>query len=170
MVLKVVKKMWTCSGCNEEIEEPFDACWNCGTDKDGNQVIKIESDEPAKSAAKESVVISRECPKCGCKEFRTTRPTSFVSFTKDRICTSCNSQYTPPTPKWGGITLIAVGCIFALGSAVALLSRLAAGTLLGLPGTIIELFLGFVGLAAIRQGIKVMFETELSSREREVQR
>lgn len=27
--------MWTCSGCSEEIEDGFDACWQCGTLKGG---------------------------------------------------------------------------------------------------------------------------------------
>jgi hypothetical protein len=27
--------MWTCAKCGEQIEETFDACWKCGTSRDG---------------------------------------------------------------------------------------------------------------------------------------
>lgn len=26
---------WVCPSCSEQIEENFDVCWNCGTDRDG---------------------------------------------------------------------------------------------------------------------------------------
>lgn len=28
--------MWICKKCNEESEDTFDSCWNCGTDVDGS--------------------------------------------------------------------------------------------------------------------------------------
>ena len=28
--------MWTCPNCHERIDDCFDACWNCGTDRTGN--------------------------------------------------------------------------------------------------------------------------------------
>lgn len=27
--------MWTCSGCGATVEDQFDACWSCGTSRDG---------------------------------------------------------------------------------------------------------------------------------------
>ena len=27
--------MWKCSGCREEVEDSFDACWSCGISKEG---------------------------------------------------------------------------------------------------------------------------------------
>lgn len=27
---------WTCAGCGETLEDAFDTCWNCGTDRAGN--------------------------------------------------------------------------------------------------------------------------------------
>lgn len=27
--------MWTCEQCETQIGDPFDVCWNCGTDVDG---------------------------------------------------------------------------------------------------------------------------------------
>jgi hypothetical protein len=33
--LASVKRSWTCSGCNENIEGQFSECWNCGRDRFG---------------------------------------------------------------------------------------------------------------------------------------
>ena len=30
--------MWKCKKCAEKIEDEFDACWSCGTDKDGKLI------------------------------------------------------------------------------------------------------------------------------------
>ena len=27
--------MWQCKKCNEEVEDSFEVCWNCGTTSDG---------------------------------------------------------------------------------------------------------------------------------------
>jgi hypothetical protein len=35
--------MWNCQKCNEEIEDTFDVCWNCGTSKEG--IIPEDIDE-----------------------------------------------------------------------------------------------------------------------------
>lgn len=32
--------MWICNKCSEKIENEFDACWNCGAEKDGGVVKK----------------------------------------------------------------------------------------------------------------------------------
>ena len=32
--------IWICSECKEECEEQFESCWNCGSDKKGNEVKK----------------------------------------------------------------------------------------------------------------------------------
>jgi hypothetical protein len=41
--------MWRCSKCGEEIEDRFDACWNCGTAQDGAPcpTFHAEADDPA---------------------------------------------------------------------------------------------------------------------------
>lgn len=31
--LEPVERLWTCSGCGEEIEGQFTQCWNCGTNR-----------------------------------------------------------------------------------------------------------------------------------------
>jgi hypothetical protein len=41
--------MWHCLGCGEEIEDTFDACWKCGTARDGAVPSDFhrEPDDPA---------------------------------------------------------------------------------------------------------------------------
>ena len=43
--------MWKCQNCNEQVEDNFDVCWNCGTKMDGRideefqSVVVDDSDE-----------------------------------------------------------------------------------------------------------------------------
>lgn len=41
--------MWQCPKCGERIDPEFDACWNCGTDRDGGPAadFRPEPDDPA---------------------------------------------------------------------------------------------------------------------------
>lgn len=34
--------MWKCKNCNEDVEDNFDNCWNCGSDKSGNTLSEKE--------------------------------------------------------------------------------------------------------------------------------
>ena len=48
--------MWNCTRCFEEIDEAFDVCWNCGTDRSG----KIdESFETADAPTDEPIEVTR---------------------------------------------------------------------------------------------------------------
>ena len=39
--------MWVCNKCKEEIEDQFDACWNCGYDKSGKiNIVKKALEKP----------------------------------------------------------------------------------------------------------------------------
>lgn len=42
--------MWQCTKCGEEIDDPFEACWNCGTSKDGVADPEFESETDAAEA------------------------------------------------------------------------------------------------------------------------
>jgi len=58
--------------------------------------------------------VSKVCPQCGGVEFAKRRPDKFFSrnFTWDRVCKSCDTRYTPPTPRPIAIMIAALG--FAL--------------------------------------------------------
>ena len=36
--------MWICKNCKEEVEDNFDVCWNCGSDRDGAPTTEASKD------------------------------------------------------------------------------------------------------------------------------
>ena len=59
--------MWTCSTCNESVEDGFEVCWKCGTSKDG---LKDPQFQPVPAAeASEPVPVTKtvnpvSCARC----------------------------------------------------------------------------------------------------------
>lgn len=47
--------MWKCKQCNEEIEDTFDVCWNCGTEKDGTPSKSINEFQRIKKRTAEEI-------------------------------------------------------------------------------------------------------------------
>lgn len=56
--------------------------------------------------------ISERCPRCGGKEHIKQEPGTYIAFVSDRICTGCETRYTPPTPAWAGMLFILLGTLF----------------------------------------------------------
>ena len=54
--------MWTCAKCREEIEDTFDACWKCGTFKDGTEDPDFANRVPVTPEAVDKHPI--HCPRC----------------------------------------------------------------------------------------------------------
>lgn len=57
--------MWECVKCREKLEGSFDACWNCGTTKDGVVDPHFQKPDvpplgPGSDAAKDPIT----CPRC----------------------------------------------------------------------------------------------------------
>jgi len=44
--------MWTCSKCREQVEDGFDACWNCGTSREGIEDPDFVRDAVAEQRAR----------------------------------------------------------------------------------------------------------------------
>jgi len=44
--------MWTCLKCKENIEDQFDACWSCGTKRDGTPPFKSHPTIPTSASPK----------------------------------------------------------------------------------------------------------------------
>ena len=62
--------MWDCKTCHETIEDNLDACWNCGTAKDGTPDPNFRrADDPAVHEARPAdtfrSVSMFSCPHCG---------------------------------------------------------------------------------------------------------
>ena len=53
--------MWKCQKCGEEIEDTFDACWNCGTGRDGappqtpSELDEVKGEVPSQTVRRERV-------------------------------------------------------------------------------------------------------------------
>jgi hypothetical protein len=100
--------------------------------------------------------ISKFCPKCASEQYTEHRPDRLVAFAKDRVCASCQTRYSPPTPVWAAVVFILIGLPLATFGAFSIFVRLTSGNLLGIPALLIEGFLGLVGAAAIVHGIRVL--------------
>lgn len=84
------------------------------------------------------------------------RPERLVAFAHDRVCNSCNTRYTPPTPGWAGIVFILIGLPLAGFGVFAVIARVASGNPLGIPAMAVEALLAFAGLLATVQGIRAL--------------
>jgi hypothetical protein len=74
-----------------------------------------------------------------------------VAFVFDRVCSDCNTRYSPPTPTWASIVFLLVGLALTLMGLLSLISALIRGNPTGLVcwGP-----LGVMGLLAAIFGIK----------------
>src|SRR5262245_21645232 len=82
--------------------------------------------------------VSEACPACGGTQYRRVRPTTWVAFASDRVCSACNTRYTPPTPVWAGVLFIVAGLLLAGFGAFSIIIRLASGNPLELPAMACE--------------------------------
>ena len=98
-----------------------------------------------------SVPIAHVCPNCGSSACAKVKPTAFLSYNLDRICTACQTRYAPPTPGWASVTFLVVGVALILVGGFWFLRNLGAehnaGTMFG--GGIVVM-----GVLACRQGIR----------------
>jgi hypothetical protein len=111
----------------------------------------------------ESVRISKDCPSCGASEYRKVRARRWIAFTDDRICKSCGTRYSPPTPRWASVVFLVIGAIlFLTGTAVVALQVLSFLRGGHSPGGI-EIILGVglmaLGAAAAVHGMLALFFT-----------
>lgn len=58
--------------------------------------------------------ISRKCPTCHGIDFKRVAPEAALAFTDDRVCKSCGTRYTPPTPLWAAVIFLVVGIVIIL--------------------------------------------------------
>ena len=99
--------------------------------------------------------ISRVCPQCGGKEYTKRAPTSFVAFTSDRVCKTCQTRYSPPPPIWGGMLFLLAAPILGVLGLVLIALLVGPFTLLGLA---CEGALGLLVLAVFIGGIRTLIE------------
>jgi hypothetical protein len=97
--------------------------------------------------------IASACPGCGGEKYLEVRPNRWVTFTFDRVCDSCGTRYSPPTPAWAGVVFILVG-IPPAGFG------LVDGVLGALHGSlcpiVFDVLIFLLGAAAIVHGIRCL--------------
>ena len=97
--------MWKCLGCGEQLEDQFDACWNCGTSKNGTRDQDSPPDKPIFADAKQlepyatsKVPLPTPCPKCDGKMQQ-----GFIVDTGDGRSVSLWVEGPPEDSFWLGV-------------------------------------------------------------------
>lgn len=67
--------MWNCKHCSEELEDSFDTCWSCGTDREGTR-------DPSFQDADDLPPPELPCPCCGATGLQTVGYGTY-------FCSSC---------------------------------------------------------------------------------
>jgi hypothetical protein len=58
--------------------------------------------------------VSKKCPQCHGMEFTRAKPERPIEFADDRVCKTCGTRYTPPTPLWAAVLFFAIGVLILL--------------------------------------------------------
>jgi hypothetical protein len=108
-----------CPECRQDLDEP------------GNEPALARepsaavASEPPSSTTPTRYRVGEVCPACQSPGYRQVRPDRWIAFRWDRVCKSCNTRYTPPTPPWAGggflvagLPLAAFGLFGVIGSLV----------------------------------------------------
>jgi hypothetical protein len=98
--------------------------------------------------------VSTNCPICGSTEYKVRRPERLIAFRWDRLCRSCDTRYTPPTPVWAAVMFIFIGLLFIGIFGLEILIPLAAGRMISPPGMVCSGFLAILGILSIVHGYR----------------
>ncbi len=95
------------------------------------------------------------CPSCGSARYKRTEASSVLSLVYDRICKECDTQYTPPTPRWMFAAAIPIGVVLAAISVYGMYRRDALTDLAIARGWLwlICIAVAFLGVATVIMGI-----------------
>ena len=152
--------------CLSKTEQPLaERCPTCGGDPKDSLAQEIRRErgteqqararaQAERTGASAALPVSSVCPKCSNTEFTRVRPEGWVSFAHDRVCNSCGTRYTPPTPIWAALIFLAAGLLLAGFGGVSVFVRAASENPLQVPAGLCEAFLGVLGVLAIIQGIR----------------
>jgi hypothetical protein len=107
--------------------------------------------EPPFSAPLTKYPVGHVCPACQSSGYKQVRPDRWVTFTWDRLCKSCGTWYTPPTPLWGSVIFILAGLPLAAFGLFAVVIGLARGNPIPIA---CEGAFGLLGVLAIVHGVR----------------
>ena len=134
-------------------------CSTCGVDTAAMQAARRREQERRQVRASIPGVypISKTCPSCGGGEYTEKRPERWIAFAKDRVCTACNTRYTPPTPLWAAGIFIAAGVLLAVAGAFTTFVEVTAAS----PNVLSIVFyiaMLSLGLAALVHGLRTLLQ------------
>lgn len=89
------------------------------------------------------------CPKCGSTEYRSVTPSTMVAFANDRVCLTCSTRYTPPTPAWARFIFGGFGLAAVIAGGAILYHMLATGNMGSGLGPIAPVAVLVVGAACL---------------------
>lgn len=101
--------------------------------------------------------IAYDCPYCRNNEYTKIKPNKTIYWAKDRVCTLCQTRYTPPTPIWGSMLFLILGAILAIASVVPIwgsIFPLNPCSLITIP--LFSLLMA-MGIIACIEGVQSMF-------------
>lgn len=169
---------WTCKGCDEVIEDTFEECWNCGTDRQGhparNEELFVNADVSF-SEADSPIRFSRESTGDVDSEGRSgqeggrvptlTAPRPVLSSTAQRLAARAGTRYSD--------AYLVASAIIGLASVIKVLGLVAAlavwgtGTVLaralGTGSEVMAVLIGFIPgaiVAVVAYGIGVIVSAQ----------
>lgn len=95
------------------------------------------------------------CPTCGNRAFEAVRPAQFVAFRSDRLCTACDTRYSPPTPAWAALLFIVLGLVVVAACSGSIVIAIVLGSMFALP---LNAGLAVLGVLCLRQGVRSLRE------------
>ena len=156
-----------CEGCQGAvhvacIDPPMDQelagrCSVCGAAQEDDDEVRREeqrnkNQRPELTAA--NCPVSKVCPQCGHTEFKTRRPKKAMTFLYDRVCLSCGTRYSPPTPTWAAFVFIIAGLILCGISLLGLVGSMLSPNAGAVLGLVCYGLLGVFGALGLAQGIR----------------
>jgi Fe-S cluster assembly iron-binding protein IscA len=140
--------MWKCTACGELLEDSFDACWNCGTNRHDVQGPNVAGEELARNHTAKTVPPGERiddrgapiniangriggCPACGHTTWSTdnisrkekqTSGLGWFQIVPARKCDRCSHIWEPEAPIW--MILVALVTTSACAVIAAIISAL----------------------------------------------
>jgi len=139
-----------CVHCNRKVRAPHTIAAAKPSARELMEMAKWKRSDNMPASPGEKLVCAR-CPACGCPKFTRTRPKSLVAFAYDRVCTACQTRYSPPTPWWAAALFIFFGLFLVAGGGSSTVIAVIRGAYII---AVVQFVWTILGLYCLRLGLK----------------